>query len=298
MIRSEDLRFFAVVSAEPSLAAAARTLNVTPSAVTQRLKALEALFGFRLTHRNGRQMILTEEGHLLAERGGNILREMDALSETVQARRQTISGNLRVLAPFGFGRQHVASICADFQQQYPAVTVDLFLSGKLGRHPDQPWDVAVHIGQLADSTLRARKLARNKRLLCASPLYLVRHAPPRVPSDLLDHACIVLRENDEDSTLWRFQDGSDAVSVRVSPALTTNDGSVARQWALDGHGILIRSEWDVANDLRNGALVELLPSYRLPSADIVLLTSASAERTGRVTAFSDLLAERLSALNW
>jgi DNA-binding transcriptional LysR family regulator len=298
MIRSDDLRFFAVVSREKSLAAAARRLDVTASAVTQRLQAMEAQLGLRLTHRNGRTMILTDDGQLLADRGDRIISELDALAETFLSRRRTISGHLRVLAPFGFGRRHVAPACGKFHNLNPDLKVELLLSDKLGRHPDQSWDVAIHVGEVPDSALKMRTLARNRRIVCAAPSYLQDRDPPATPWDLQHHSCIALRENEEDATLWKFQKDGQTLGVRIDPALSSNDGSVVRHWALEGKGIVIRSEWDVAGHIQDGDLVELLPDYGLPRADIVLMVSASAETAGRTRGFIDFLAAELARASW
>ena len=298
MIKSEDVRFFLTIAEEGSLAAAARRLGVTPSAVSQRLQALEASLGLRLTHRNGRSMILTDEGSLLAEQGGRIVADMERLAETLSTRRGAVFGQLRVLAPFGFGRRYIAPLCLAFQQEHPDLKIDLFLADRLGRHPDQPWDLAIHVGELADSSLRMRKLASNRRLLCAAPDYLAGRQPPRVPADLRDHDCIVLRENDEDATLWRLQRDGETFSIRVVPRLSSNDGNVTRDWALAGRGIIIRSEWDVAQDVHDGRLVPLLTDYTLPAADVVLLTGGATDIAGRTRAFIDFLSHRFRQISW
>ena len=295
MLKTEELRFFTVVAEEKSLAAASRRLNVSASAVTQRLKLIERQLGLRLTHRNGRAMILTDEGRLLAERGASIIAELESLHASLAVRRGTISGNLRVLAPFGFGRKHVAPLCAEFQEANPGVKVDLLLTDRLGRHPEQAWDVAVHIGELHDSALRMRSLATNQRILCAAPSYLAGRVAPLTPLDLEHHQCIVLRENDEDATLWKLSKDGATVSVRVKSTLCSNDGSVVRAWAVAGRGILVRSEWDVMEDIQDGRLIRLLPDYSLPRADIVLLMSSSTESAARTRAFIDLLSQRLAA---
>ena len=298
MLRSEDIRFFSVVARETSLAAAARRLNISPSAVTQRLQALERQLGLRLTHRNGRTTILTDEGAVLAEEGTRILGELDALRDTLASRRGTVSGLLRVLAPFGFGRRHVAPLCEKFQQQHPALQIDLQLTDRLGRHPEQAWDVAIHIGELQDSALKMRRLAPNRRLLCAAPAYLETRGVPHMPSDLADHDCIVLRENDEDASLWRFSRNGETQGIRVHSHLSSNDGGVARGWALAGRGIVIRSEWDVAEDVAAGRLTQLLPDYTLPPADIILLTGSRADAAARTRAFIQFLSLELAGVNW
>ena len=298
MIKSEDIRFFLTIAEEASLAAAARRLNVTSSAVSQRLQSLENMIGLRLSHRNGRSMILTDEGRLLAEQGGQIVADLEKLLEGLRVHRGSVFGQLRVLAPFGFGRRHIAPLCVEFQAEHPDLKIDLILVDRLGRHPEQAWDVAVHVGELPDSSLRMRKLASNRRVMCAAPAYLAGRRTPQHPDDLRDHDCIVLRENDEDSALWKLYRDGETFRLRVSPKLASNDGNVVREWALAGKGIIVRSEWDVAQDIRDGALVPILPDYGLPAADVVLFTGGSADVAGRTRVFSDFLVRRFRNISW
>jgi DNA-binding transcriptional LysR family regulator len=299
MISPADLRFFAAIAATRSLAAAARELDVTPSAVTQRLQQLERRLGVRLVDRSGRKVTLTDEGETLVARGREILDDLTELGERLVARRRTVAGHLRVLAPPGFGRQHVVPAVSRLAAEHPGLTVELTLSDRLGRIPDTAWDVAVHIGTLHDSTLIAELLAPNERFVCAAPSYVKRAGAPRTPADLREHACIAIRENEDDATLWRFQrDGRPAEQVRIRPVLATNDGEVAREWALRGHGIVVRSEWSVADDLRAGRLVRLLDGHALAPANVVALVRKPQGRSARVSALLEVLHEGLRPVPW
>ena len=161
------------------------------------------------------------------------------------------------------------------------------------------WDLLVHVGELKNSTLVVHRLARNDRLICAAPNYLAARGHPQHPSDLKGHDCFALRENDEDVTLWPFVDAAGEVqSIRIAPHLASNDGEVVRQWAIGGLGIVVRSEWDVAEDLRERRLVPVLPDYRLPPADIVVLLGARGGRTARTARFLQYLTRALSSPPW
>jgi DNA-binding transcriptional LysR family regulator len=212
-----------------------------------------------------------------------------------------VVGHLRIVAPLGFGRRHVAPVAAAFQAEHPQVAIDLLLSDRLGGVPAGTFDLAIHVGEIerAAPGLIARRLAPNARLVCAAPAYLAAHGGPAVPADLRSRACIALRENDEDVTLWRFRRDRQEERVRIEPRLASNDGEVVRRWALAGRGIILRSEWDVADDLRAGRLVRLLDAYALPDAPVVALlgsrTRARAARTGR---FLDALARALDPPPW
>lgn len=264
MISTGDSRFFVILSRAASLAGAARVLNVTPPAVTQRLRLLEERLGVRLIDRSGRGLALTDEGILLAQHARRVLDEIEQLADALAARRGIVSGHLRILAPLGFGRQYVAPVVTTFRAQFPEVRIDFMLSDRPLQFSEDTWDLLIYIGELHDSSLILRNLAPNERLLCASPDYLARHGMPARPDELATHSCIALKENDEDVTLWRFvpTGGGRPISIRIQPVLATNDGGVARAWALAGMGIVVRSEWDVADDIRSNRLVRVLRDWR------------------------------------
>ncbi|ANN66699.1 LysR family transcriptional regulator [Bordetella bronchialis] len=299
MLSSEDLRFFLTVAAARSLADAARTLDVTPPAVTQRLAALEKRLGIRLVERTGRRVGLTDEGHLLAARGRRICDEIGLLADALGSRRGVVAGHLRVLAPLGFGHRYVAPAVARVRRDHPEVTATLTLSDRPGRHAEDSWDVMVHIGELRDSALVMQRIASNRRILCAAPAYLRRRGAPSRPQDLRDHECIALRENDEDVTLWRFTGAQgETASVRIDPVLASTEGSVVHDWAVAGMGIMVRSEWDVAGDLRAGRLVALLPAWRLPDADVIALLPSREVRSARTSQFLACLRAQVRAHPW
>lgn len=300
MLSADDLTFFTVVAASPSLAAASRTLDVTPSAITQRLQQIERRLDLRLIDRSGRRLQVTDEGQLLAQWAQQILESMEQLEGELAARRGVVAGQLRVLAPLGFGRRYVAPAAARFRQMYPSVSISLTLSDRPARLDQQPWDVLVHIGELRDSALVAQRLAPNERILCASPAYLAARGQPHDPQELAAHDCIALRENDEDVTLWRFThaDGERTATVRIKPAVSSNDGDIVRSWGVAGLGIIVRSEWDVADNLRSGDLVRILPEWRLPPADVLILLGSRNGRTAKIRHFVTCLKDDLNPVPW
>ena len=273
MISSEDLRFFNVLAKSASLAEAARKLDVTPPAVTQRLRALEARLGMRLIDRSSRKMTLTDEGHLVASHGTIVAEAMETLSEALADRKHAVSGHLRIAAPHGFGRLHVAPVLDAFAKVHPGVTVTLELSDHPGARLVESNDVVIHIGPPGPMNQVVTTLAPNRRFLCASPDYLADAPPVRSPADLVSHRCLVVRENDEDVTLWRFLHPSrEPTTVRIQPTMCSNDGAVVREWALAGRGIAMRSEWHIAADLAAGRLKRVLSGWEAPPADVVAYT--------------------------
>lgn len=300
MLETPDLRFFAALATTPTLAAAARALDVTPPAVSQRLAQIEARLGLRLVERGRGRLTLTAEGETLARRAGAILDDLERLNEDMAVRRGEIGGPLRIIAPFGFGRVHIAPAIADLAREYPGIAPDLILSDDpYGAARSDNWDLIIHIGQLADSTLMQRKLAPNRRFLCAAPDYLARNGTPTHPDELRDHACGVIREDQADVTMWGFT-GPDGErhSVRVRAAFASNDGEVVKSWAVRGLGIVLRSQWSVADDLKEGRLQRVLKDFTPPDADIVALLNPRTLRTARTECALEKISKVLSHPSW
>lgn len=287
-----DLRFFVTITESGSLAEAARRLDVTPSAVSQRLRHLEEKLGMALAHRSTRRFVLTEEGELFRDGVAGVLGDLDRLVENLRERSGEVAGTLNIGGPLGFGRRYLAPAIADFHAAHPQLKVALTLSDALAAAEAGRFDMIVHIGSLPDSSMVAYPVAPNNRFICAAPAYLQRHPAPRDPKELAGHECIVLRENNEDVTLWRFHRRRQEVAVRVPALLSSNDGDVVKQWALAGKGLFVRSEWDVAELLAAGQLVRVLPEWSLPNADVVALASARAAMSRRATLFLAFLQAR------
>lgn len=293
MIDLADLRFIQAVSRAPSLAATARALDVTPPAVSQRLAQLEARLKLKLVERGTGALRLTAEGEMMAMRAEAILKGLVDLEGDLAERRGAMSGPLRIVAPFGFGRLHVAPLIGSFFLAHPEIGPTLTLTDDpRGAMRSESWDVLIHVGRLPDLDLVHRKLATNRRFLCASPDYLEKSGHPSTPADLSRHRCGVIRENQADVTLWMLAGPAKKhVSVRIQPAFASNDGEVIRGWALAGLGIVERSEWSIADDLRFGRLLRVLPDWSLPNADIVALLNPQSVRASRVEAFLNHMIE-------
>lgn len=289
-----DLRFFVTITESGSLAEAARRLEVTASAVSQRLRHLEARLGVPLAHRSTRRFVLTEEGELFRDGVSAVLAKLDRVLDSVHERSGDVTGTLNVGAPVGFGRRYLAAVVADFQKLHPQLKVCLMLSDVVGPTDCTRFDLIVHIGRVADSTVMAYPIAPNQRVVCAAPSYLAQRLTPREPKELAGHDCIVLREYNEDVTFWRFQKRRAEATIRVRPVLSTNDGDVAKEWAIAGRGLVVRSEWDVAQHLAAGELVRVLGDWTLPDADIMALAAARIGMPARAKLFLEFLQERFA----
>ena len=299
-----DLRLVTTLARSESLSAAARMLNVTTSALSMRLKKLEETLGVLLATRDARNMSLTADGARLAREAEGLLAAIDALPDTFRDETARLAGHIRIAAPFGFGRVHVAPLLARFARENPEIRLQLDLL-------ETPWphshdaDIVIQIGTVRDTSWTARPLLANERWLCASPGYVAARGYPREPREILDHDCICIRENDEDVTLWRVrrrraQAGarhSTPLALRVVAAYSTNDGSVARRWAEDGLGLVLRSQWDVADAVASGKLVRLLGGWDFGSAPVTALVPSRKGRSSRVQALLDYLGANLGAIN-
>ena len=296
-IQPADLGFFSTLAASGSLSAAARELGVTTSAVSKRLTQMEARLGVALVHRTTRRMGITPEGEVYLEHARRILGEIDDLVQLMGSAKVAPKGLLRVNATLGFGRCHVAPIISRFVREHPQVEVQLQLSVDPPLLVDDAFDVCIRFGQPPDSRVIARRIAPNRRLLCASPAYLSRRGIPRTPNDLTTHNCIGIRQGDEAHGVWRLSSGrstnrrTEAVKVRGN--LVTNDGEIAVNWALGGHGILMRAEWDIVRHLRSGRLVPVLSQFETPDADIFAVYPQQRQHSVRVRAFVEFLAQSL-----
>lgn len=291
---ASELEFFVLLARHGSLSAAARALDITPPAATMRLAAIEERLGVRLVNRTTRSISLTSEGELYLLHAARLLEELREMDEIVTSSRQAPRGLLRVNATLGFGRTTIAPLVSAFAARYPDVEVQLEVTDRPIDLVEAGYDLAIRFGELPDSRVHARRIMSNRRLLCASPRYLEQHGTPETLDDLTRHRCIVHRQNDDAYGIWRFTRGGHTEVVKVQGALSSNDGDIVLGWALDGHGILIRSEWDLAKYLKSGRLRRVLPDYALPNADLYVYYPGKRNLPARARAFINFLIEELA----
>ena len=263
-----DLAFFVVVARQASLAAAAQVLGVAAPNVSRRLAALERRLGLRLLNRTTRRLSLTEAGRRYLARGEQIMLDLAGLEQSLASDRDAVRGQLRINASFGFGRRHLAPLISVFSRQYPEVEFVLELSDHPRDLTEHAYDIGIRFGEPPDSRVVARRIVGNRRLLCASPAYLAEAGHPETPQSLSRHRCIVIRENAQVYNHWHLSDGERHELVKVGGPLSANHGEIAVDWALAGHGVVLRSEWDVAGYLRSGELLRVLAPWIGDGADI------------------------------
>lgn len=267
MDKLKAMETFVAVAARGSLAATARAEGVAPAIIGRRLDALEELLGVKLMVRTTRRITLTHEGSAYLEDCQRLLAEIAGAEAAVSAGGIRPKGHLRLTAPAGFGRRHVAPLVPLFRERHPEVTISLNLSDRVIDLAAEGYDCAVRVGDLPDSSLVSVRLADNRRLCVASPRYLQRHGRPQQPQELARFDCLVLSSDASQTRGWAFQlppsDGrpGELIHLRPSGPLDCSDGQVLYEWCLAGFGIAWRSIWEVEADIAAGRLVTLLDDY-------------------------------------
>lgn len=289
MDRFKQLETFASVAHRGSLSAAAQAEGVAPAIIGRRLDALEARLGVKLMVRTTRRLTLTFEGAAFLEHCQRILNDMQNAEASVSAGGVKASGHLRVTAPAGFGRRHVAPLLPAYLDSHPDVTVSLDLTDRLVDIVNEGIDLAVRIGQLDDSSLVGVKLADNRRVVVASPAYLRRRGTPDTPAALSAHDCLSFGSYGNQQRGWQFVVDGKPVAIRVNGPLECNDGAVLHAWALAGRGLAWRSMWEVGEELASGRLVSVLDAYAAPANAIHAVFPQRRHLPLRVRTFVDHL---------
>lgn len=263
-----------------TFAAAARDMGVSPAFISKRVGMLERALKTQLFHRTTRSVTLTDDGETVHQWSVSILESVDQMCGAIDQAHMQPKGTLRVASSTGFGRNRLAPALSELMRVYPDLGVQLELLDRPVDLVGEGFDVDVRVGGNHEPHLRSRMLAMNWRVLCASPDYLRRAGVPSRLGDLEQHRCIVIRERDQ-SGVWRLSGPVGIETVKPSLMVSANSGEVVHQWGLDGHGVFLRSIWDVADHLRQGRLVQVLPAYR-QGADVQALYSQRLDQSGRL----------------
>lgn len=289
-----NIALFVQIVEKGSLSAAGREVGLSPTTVSERLSALEAHYGVILLNRTTRAISLTDEGRTLVEGARLILGEVGDLDSRIRFGAQALSGPLRISAPMDIGRTVIAPVVSHFLAEHPAISVEILLSDGYLDIVGEGIDIAVRFGPVVDSSLRVRSLAQARRVVCASPAYVKTHGAPEHPGDLKNHNCLVMRFGATPDNIWQLGPIHSPQAVTVRGDRIANDGALVRQWCIDGHGIILKSELDVSADIRAGNLVELLADYAPAPTPVHMLFPPGRAHPRRVRALADRLIRRFA----
>jgi DNA-binding transcriptional LysR family regulator len=264
MDKLKQLESFVLVATKGSLTATAHAEGVAPAVIGRRIDALEARLGVKLLVRTTRKITLTHEGSAFLEDCQRLLADLANAEASVSAGGVKASGHLRITAPAGFGRRHVAPLVPKFIAQHPEVSVSLNLGDRVVDIVNEGFDCAVRVGDLPDSSLISVRLADNRRLCVATPSYLKRAGLPQHPSDLSRHECLTLSSDASQSRGWAFLVDGAVTHLRPSGRLDCSDGQVLHDWCVEGLGIAWRSTWEVESEVAAGRLQSVLDDFAAP----------------------------------
>lgn len=274
------------------LSAVARAEGLAPSTVSLALKRLEDQLRIRLVQRSTRRLSLTAEGERFLVDCRRILSDYREATEALSDGGR-LQGDIRLTVPNDVGRTRIAPLIDAFMCEHKAVRVSLMLTDRVVDLIEEGFDVGVRAGQLLDSRLVAKLLVRGQRNVCAAPAYWRRAGRPQTPRDLADHNCMVLARPGAPQSSWRFRDGDRSFSVRVIGDRTANDGGTLRAWAISGAGVILKSSFDIEDDLASGRLETVLAPFTADEVNLYAVRAAGAEPPRRVKALMEFLAERL-----
>ena len=289
MDKLKQLESFASVVARGSLTAAAKAEGVAPAVMGRRLDALEERLGVKLLLRTTRRITLTHEGSAFLEDCQRLLADLANAEASVSAGGVKASGHLRITAPAGFGRRHVAPLVTKFRELHADVTISLNLSDRVVDLAGEGFDCAVRVGDLPDSSLVSVRMADNRRLCVATPRYLKTHGTPQHPSQLGKFDCLTLSSDASQARGWAFQSGGELLHLKPGGPLDCSDGQVLHDWCLAGYGIAWRSTWEVESEIAAGLLVPLLEEYAAPPNGIYAVFPQRKHLPLRVRVWIDFL---------
>ncbi|MDB5993568.1 MAG: putative LysR-family regulatory protein [Pseudomonas sp.] len=292
----EDLRVFLTVIRKSGFAAAADELGLSPAYVSKRIQILETTLGTRLLHRTSRRIALTEDGERVQRWALRILDDFQQMHDELSDAHDSPRGRLHVCSSFGFGRNHVAPAVSLLAERYPELEIRLDLFDRVVDIVSEGFDLEIRVGDDIPGQHIGRRLVSNRRVLCAAPGYLQRHGTPQTLDELEQHHCLVIKERDNAFGIWNLERDGAQQSVRVSGPLSSNNGEIVLQWALDGRGVLLRSLWDVKPLLEQGRLVQVLAEYT-QSANVWAVYPTRLAYSGKLRACVEFMQEHFKELS-
>ncbi len=289
MAKLKQLESFVSVATRGSLTAAAKAEGVAPAIMGRRLDALESRLGVKLLVRTTRRISLTHEGSAFLEDCQRLLTDVANAEASVSAGGVKASGHLRITAPAGFGRRHVAPLVTRFREQHADVTISLNLSDRVVDLAGEGFDCAIRVGDMPDSSLVSVRMADNRRLCVATPEYLRRHGTPQQPSELARFDCLTLSSDASQTRGWAFRINGELQHLKPGGPLDCSDGQVLHDWCLAGYGIAWRSTWEVEAEIAAGRLVAVLQDYDAPANGIFAVFPQRKHLPLRVRLWIDFL---------
>lgn len=286
------MRTFLDIADHGSLVAAARARSLAPSAVTASLQRLEDHVGAKLILRSTRRLSLTPEGERFAQQCRHILASVnDAVEQVTET--GPLRGPIRLTSINDFGRARLSGMIDGFLARHPKVRIDLSLDDEVIDLINGGFDLALRTGPLTDSRLKARLILRAGRSIAASPAFWARHGKPTHPEDLVTYNCLVQSRRDNPQSIWHFHNGNTDMTIHVSGDRSANDGGLLRQWAIAGAGVILKSDYDIADDLAAGRLETALDEFKQTDINLYAVHAAGRHPPRRVQAFIDYLAAML-----
>ncbi len=297
MDKAQQMQSFVAVVEAGSFVGAATATGLSKAAVSRHVAELEQRLGVRLLQRTTRRLSLTDDGQVFYARAREILGAIDEIEVEMHSHTRKASGLLRINAPLTFGVLHLAPLWGRFSQAHPEVSLDVTLVDRVVDLVEEGYDLAIRIAQLHDSALVSRRLASSRVVLCASPSYLRRNGKPRQPQDLAQHSIVgysywATRDD------WSFTGPDGVVTVRTSPRIRANNGDTCRAAALAHQGIILQPDFLIGDDLRSGALVELMPHFRSIEIGIYAVYPTRKHLPTKVRRMVDFLVESFRKPPW
>lgn len=291
MDKFEDLQAFVAVVEAGSFTAAAERLDGNKSVLSRRVSALEERLGVQLLRRTTRTLNLTDTGQSFYERAARILCDLDEAESAVAQEHGKLQGKLRVALPLSFGIHHMCTPIVEFSRQHPQIHFDLDLSDRRVDIVQEGIDVGIRIGDLADSSLIARKLFESKTVVCASPAYLQEHGIPQRPEDLGEHQCLVY-SNLDDANRWTYRDEKGKnIQVRLNSTMAANSGDMLKKMAAGNLGIVSQPTFIAHEAIKRGELTPILANYQWPVAVAYAIYPPTRHLSYRVRTFIDFLVD-------
>lgn len=291
-IETLDLRVFCSVARLSSFVAAAQELGISPAYVSKRISELERRFGVTLFHRTTRRVRISSQGEMAYAWARKILEDLNGMADDLSNTRADPSGPLRVSTSLRLGRNHVSPILAMLGRKYPKLEIWLELVNSRLDLVEEGIDIDIRVGEVSEQNLIAQRIVRSERLLCAAPAYIAERGSPTCVADLARHDCLLFRGRDQPFGVWRLEGPDGVETIKVTGRAGSNHGDIVRNWALDGYGIIMLSDWDVAQDLKKGTLVRVLPQHA-QAADVMAVTTGRSATLAKIRYSLEFLIEQL-----